>query len=496
MNRGIVLSFAPRASRSAGWTQQELAEFYRVENVLIQSGLAVTTDHGISDEEDPWFVFCRADNDEVIAHFARINGEYVVSSSLFAGAMRGRDFRALIREMLESHPIMLPVRRTHGQKVYLHPAALLTALLASAYLFSNHNHREFSIDTGGSDGKEASWLSSLNKASLFAAVAIAIAWVEHQTDSLSKLFDVTALAQLVHHDDSAQVASTGHDGHTFQAGLGITTLHSVGAQPSDSSGSVKQANAAPVEQHTDGVVPTNKATAQDYTDHSSHLAQADAMTNASPGSANSTDDSNAPHGSGPTPIPAAFEGITGPVGGVNAENATHNGAGGGLPTGSSGFVAPINDALNLIGLESAPGSVQPIVLSTGAVALGTALQQVFTQIGFDPDAAHSLANSATQSVTYSQPNTLAASTPVDSTPSPYIGQSPSSDGLVLQALQEFFHNNAHYEVAMVGPNVVIADTNIADSHSPQYGDYTWEMPDGSTLSVIGILPAHSAAVTA
>lgn len=101
MSNGLVLSFLRRPSNSEDWTQQELAEFYRVESALLQGGFAVTTDRGISDEGDPWFIFCRADNEEVIAHFARIDREYVIVSSFFAGAARGRDFRLLIREMLD-----------------------------------------------------------------------------------------------------------------------------------------------------------------------------------------------------------------------------------------------------------------------------------------------------------------------------------------------------------------------------------------------------------
>ena len=36
MTSGLILSFARRASNSSDWNQQELAEFYRVENMLLQ----------------------------------------------------------------------------------------------------------------------------------------------------------------------------------------------------------------------------------------------------------------------------------------------------------------------------------------------------------------------------------------------------------------------------------------------------------------------------
>ena len=85
---GRVLSFLRARPSSNDWTQQELAEFYRVESALLQGGLLVTTDRGVSDEGDPWFVFCRSDTEEVIAHFARIEGCYLVASSAFSGSPR------------------------------------------------------------------------------------------------------------------------------------------------------------------------------------------------------------------------------------------------------------------------------------------------------------------------------------------------------------------------------------------------------------------------
>jgi collagen type I/II/III/V/XI/XXIV/XXVII alpha len=54
-----VLSFAPRVLEQRGWTNEELAELYRVEHALAQAGIVVETDHGVTDEGDPWFVFCR-----------------------------------------------------------------------------------------------------------------------------------------------------------------------------------------------------------------------------------------------------------------------------------------------------------------------------------------------------------------------------------------------------------------------------------------------------
>ena len=56
--------------------------------LCFRQGFSVATEQGVSDEGEPWFVFCRADNEEVIAHFARIDGEYVIVSN-FLGIRSG-----------------------------------------------------------------------------------------------------------------------------------------------------------------------------------------------------------------------------------------------------------------------------------------------------------------------------------------------------------------------------------------------------------------------
>jgi collagen type I alpha len=77
---GAVISFfRPAPTTQGDWSQQELAEFYRVEAALIRAGMRITSEQGLSDEAEPWFVFCRLDG-EAIMHFARIDGSYVVSS--------------------------------------------------------------------------------------------------------------------------------------------------------------------------------------------------------------------------------------------------------------------------------------------------------------------------------------------------------------------------------------------------------------------------------
>ena len=70
-----VLSFLRRSVHSTDWTREELAELYRIEHALVQANIRLETDRGLSDEGDPWFVFCRADG-EILVHISRFDGQY------------------------------------------------------------------------------------------------------------------------------------------------------------------------------------------------------------------------------------------------------------------------------------------------------------------------------------------------------------------------------------------------------------------------------------
>lgn len=117
--------------RPQDWSQREIAEFYRVEAALVQAGMRLESERGISDEGDPWFAFCHADTGEVFIHFAREGGRYVVDGGPFGAAARGDDFAALVRELIGRHPLAAP--RRQGSNVMLHPAALLIALVGACF---------------------------------------------------------------------------------------------------------------------------------------------------------------------------------------------------------------------------------------------------------------------------------------------------------------------------------------------------------------------------
>ncbi|SDG60286.1 hypothetical protein [Thalassobaculum litoreum] len=128
-----------------GWRNQEIAEFYRIADIMAQAGLAVEAESGASDEGDPWFIFVRAETGDVIAHFARIDGMFVAASALTQEVFRGFDVRHVIDQMLKRHPLMVP-RRPNGARLLLHPSVVLTAFVAAAFVMASDDAQAHTLD--------------------------------------------------------------------------------------------------------------------------------------------------------------------------------------------------------------------------------------------------------------------------------------------------------------------------------------------------------------
>ena len=126
---------ASREKQPQGWSTQEIAEFYRIADIMARAGLRVEIDQGVTDEGEPWLVFVRPETDDVVAHFARIDGFFVSVSSLTQDIYRGRDMRSVINQMLERHPLMVP-RSGQGGALFLHPSVVLTAFVAAAFVMA------------------------------------------------------------------------------------------------------------------------------------------------------------------------------------------------------------------------------------------------------------------------------------------------------------------------------------------------------------------------
>jgi hypothetical protein len=74
--RGSV-GFDTRHIDRPSWSRSELSLFQSAKASLQKQGIDVSIEFGLSDECEPWLVFVDVAG-EVIAHFARLNGGYVV----------------------------------------------------------------------------------------------------------------------------------------------------------------------------------------------------------------------------------------------------------------------------------------------------------------------------------------------------------------------------------------------------------------------------------
>jgi hypothetical protein len=127
------------------WNNQELADLFRVRELLVKANIAVGSDRGVTDEGDPWFVFCDGFG-EVVIHLCRIDGVYILDNPNITRPLRGTDFASLITDFTnlsivtntdcdvnKDHRV---IQFTPTSKVRLHPSAMLAALIWTLLLKS------------------------------------------------------------------------------------------------------------------------------------------------------------------------------------------------------------------------------------------------------------------------------------------------------------------------------------------------------------------------
>ncbi len=131
-----IIPFTPRPQVRVGppWTTAELGELFRVAHVLRQSGMTIETDMGLSDEGDPWFVFYSVQSEDVIAHFARINGEIVVHGLSSGGVVSGVNLHDVVRRLQPVQAMEQQQKSQTDRSVVLHPFMLLVAFVAASFL--------------------------------------------------------------------------------------------------------------------------------------------------------------------------------------------------------------------------------------------------------------------------------------------------------------------------------------------------------------------------
>lgn len=128
-----IVPFLFRAPRSHDWTQEEIAEFYRIEHALVQARLPVETDRGLSDEGEPWFAFCRGDG-EVLVHIARDGGGYLMHASGLQAPVRARRLIDLARTFVDQFRVGAALEQaTTGSTLLIHPVAMLAMVICAIF---------------------------------------------------------------------------------------------------------------------------------------------------------------------------------------------------------------------------------------------------------------------------------------------------------------------------------------------------------------------------
>jgi hypothetical protein len=72
-----VVPFTPRLSAGGGWTTADRARLSELADRLAADGGRVEVVYGVTDEGDPWCVI-KDDQEEVLVHIARIDGQFVI----------------------------------------------------------------------------------------------------------------------------------------------------------------------------------------------------------------------------------------------------------------------------------------------------------------------------------------------------------------------------------------------------------------------------------
>jgi hypothetical protein len=540
----LLSFFRPAKSVSGDWSTQEIAEFYRVEAALVQSGASVFIDRGVSDEGDPWFVFCRAIDGDVIVHFARIDGRYLIVAESVGLPLCGSDFRGLLADFVNLNPTLIPMPNSRGAKLMLHPASLLAAVVATAlYHMSgteaiasaldsttlsdspnrSHHAEHLTVLADGSHDLDRQWIDR-QVAAVVAAMAV-LAAIEFSPPTKETLTDLAstilefAKDQLIppQPTDVAQILPTPDlvDQSYFGRHIGPQHVHTWLDDlflPVAGEAMLQQfqvsANDNALTKLPSSIIETpsqDLSTMANWWDPPSHnadinsryFAWTDPLTGLAGGNAY-----NAPF-TGGTPVAPAVV--------VQAQNQEAQGS------SNIGSSSPDQPAFQLAEFQAASFVNSEMNVADRAVPqinVGGNLSFQGIIISGALDVFGPALPTGLQAVIQHGPTTIqdafASSTQLDqiATVTPAVQLQPASVPITTQTgstyqafnatagtiVNAFLQQNDVEEVVS-NNTVVLFDTNVSHFSSPDFVFKTWAMSDGSTITIIGQLP-HSLALLA
>jgi hypothetical protein len=121
------------------------------------------------------------------------------------------------------------------------------------------------------------------------------------------------------------------------------------------------------------------------------------------------------------------------------------------------------------------------VVSIGDLLLETSLHQVLTNLqsgGGNQQVAEGLSIVPAKTVADGH----SSSSPSASSPSAFDAQADA-------ILQGFVSNTPNFEEDLAGQHVLLVDKNPGDIANSHFGSLSWTFADGSSLTIVGIMPA-------
>lgn len=168
-----------------GWGNEERAQFLRIQRLLENAGLAVEVEMGVTEEGDPWCVFCSRVTGDVIIHAARIDGRYMFDSSALARPIEGRSFMNCAERFFEDATLPMPLSERRNNGFMVHPSAMLASVFLTIILYAHatSEHALFEAEPVNADeGTEsAAWRPLLKLKMIAQQVADYLASNEAQT---------------------------------------------------------------------------------------------------------------------------------------------------------------------------------------------------------------------------------------------------------------------------------------------------------------------------
>lgn len=90
------------AVRVQGWTADEFELLHNSARFLLSVGVNVETAWGLTDEGEPWYLFCDAESGDILGHFARLNDEYIACVPFCDAGQSDRELSHLMRRFFKT----------------------------------------------------------------------------------------------------------------------------------------------------------------------------------------------------------------------------------------------------------------------------------------------------------------------------------------------------------------------------------------------------------